>query len=120
MGPTHVCWSVCLGRPNAGQDFNTRGKSCRYRHYRFRWQTVLPAMGQGRQLVWCLLAHHNSGSQTLFELWSVFGRMRGSAHPAMAPASTPKATPGRALLGISHDQASDSYRICPAISAAKI
>ena len=77
-------------------------------------------MGQGRQLVWGLLTPHHSGSQSLFDPWSVFGRMRGAAHPAMAPASTPKATSSRALLGISHDQTSDSCHICPTAAAAQI
>ena len=60
------------------------------------------------------------GAQFLFDRWSVFGRMRGSAHPAVAPASTPKATSGWALLGISHDQTSDSCHICPTAAAAQI
>ena len=77
-------------------------------------------MGQGRQLVWGLVTPHHSGAQSLFDPWSVFSRMRGAAHPAMAPASTPKATSSRALLGISHDQTSDSCHICPTAATAQI
>ena len=41
-------------------------------------------------------------------------------HLAVAPASTPKATSSRALFGISHNQTSERYPICPTAAATQI